>query len=364
ESRASIQQLYISMRHLFIRGGYKPLGVSGEAMREALMTLRPEIYGSISDPERVELEGLLYVFQRLPQGIEECRYIRFIAKEGFETSGFQPIIPAKRRRNCYRIDDEQMFIELTNGRSDIYDILSHLTFMYVEAEKIRRNCLDVKSRKRRDWLNLEKIILSEEQGEPFDEEVACTYLSSLLGRTFEETVAAAHRFDQTPRVNSLFHIVYWLGKLSIEEELEQNDREISFSTALREKIGHLIYGESWALAIKTFLHKKGWLKRPIHIISSNPHSVMNSLYAYAALREISTSDTLEGIARELSHEQNHEWRHLVEQQARENGMFQLDDTSGKNIMVQIFDATQIKPDSLPPEIQWDADFIKKEKPIL
>ena len=92
ESRAAIQQLYISMRHLFIRGGYKPLGVSGEAMIEALMNLQPEIYGSLTDPEKIELEGLLYIFQRLPEGIEECRFIRLITKEGFELSGFTPIV--------------------------------------------------------------------------------------------------------------------------------------------------------------------------------------------------------------------------------------------------------------------------------
>ena len=43
ESRAAIQRLYISMRHLFIRGSYKPLGVSGEAMIQAMLTLKPEI---------------------------------------------------------------------------------------------------------------------------------------------------------------------------------------------------------------------------------------------------------------------------------------------------------------------------------
>ena len=67
ESREAIQRLYIAMRHLFIRGNYKPLGVSGEAMIEAMMVLRPEIYGSITDPEKVELEGLFYIFERLPR---------------------------------------------------------------------------------------------------------------------------------------------------------------------------------------------------------------------------------------------------------------------------------------------------------
>ncbi len=352
------------MRHLFIRGGYKPLGVSGEAMIEAMMVLQPEIYGAISDPERVELEGLNYVFQRLPQGIEECRYIRLITREGFEHSEFTPIVPAKRRRNCYRIDDEQMFIELTNGRSDIYDILTHLTFMYIVAEKIRRNGLDSKGRKKRDWLNLEKIVQSEEEGKEFNEEVACTYLSNLLGRTFEETVDAVRRFNETAKVNSLFHIVYWLGRLSIDEAIDQVDREISFSAALREKIGHHIYGELWANNIKQFLYKKKWLDRPIHIVSANPHSVMNSIYAHAALNETLPVNGLEELARELSHDEQKEARQTVEAYARENGMYQLDDTSGTNITVQIFDTLQINPELLPADIQWNTEYIQQKKPLI
>jgi Family of unknown function (DUF6909) len=364
ESRAAIQQLYISMRHLFIRGGYKPLGVSGEAMIEALMVLRPEIYGAIVDPERLELDGLLYVCQRLPQGIEEYRYIRLITREGFEKSEFEPIVPAKRRRNCFRIDEEQMFIEMTNGRGDIYDILTHLTFLYIEAEKIRTNSLDTKGRKRRDWHNLEKIVQLEEEGKDFDREVATTYLSSILGRTFEETMDAVHRFQETPKVNSLFHIAYWLGKLSIEEARDKNDREISFSAALREKIGHHIFGEQWAANIKAFLSKKKWLDRPIHIISSNPHSVMNSLYAFAALKEEQSFASLEEAATTLSHNDNSTLRELVEQYAAENGMYPIDDQSGTNIAVQIFDTTKVKTELLPPAIKWDTACIKEKKPLI
>ena len=82
-SRAAIQRLYISMRHLFIRGSYKPLGVSGESMISAMLSLKPEIYGYVADEEKVELDGLLYIFQRLPKGIEQCRYIKLISREGY-----------------------------------------------------------------------------------------------------------------------------------------------------------------------------------------------------------------------------------------------------------------------------------------
>jgi len=363
ESRAAIQKLYIAMRHLFIRGGYKPLGVSGEAMIDAIMDLRPEIYGDIANQERVELEGLLYVFQRLPIGIEECRYVRLISREGFEKSGFAPIVPSKRRRNCYRIDKEQMLIEVTKGRSDIYDILTHLTFLYIEAEKIRRNSLDTKNRKKRDFLNLENIIKKEKEGEVFSREVASSYLANLLGRTFEETIHAVNDFENASQVNSLFHITYFLGKLAIEEAVDDIDREITFSAALRDKIGHHIYGELWANNIKSFLHKKGWLERPLHIISSNPHSVMNTLYAHAAVEE-GASLELEELAGQLSDPRKKQWRREVETFALENGMYQLDDHSGTNLTVQIFDTTQLDPKKLPSELEWDDSFIRDQKPVL
>ena len=118
ESTNAIEKLYISMRHLFSRGFYKPMGVSGETLRKSLLLLRPEIYGSIAE-DKSELNGLIYVIERLPEGIEECQYIHLTADEGYRNSHFKAIIPAKRRRNCYRIDKDQMVIEITRGRSEI-----------------------------------------------------------------------------------------------------------------------------------------------------------------------------------------------------------------------------------------------------
>ena len=179
-SSSAIQKLYVSMRHLLNRGYYKPLGASGESMISSLLSLEPEIYGAIADPERLEINGLLYIFQRLPIGIEQCKFIKLISREGLEVSSFKPIIPAKRRRNCYRIDKYQMYIELTRGRSDIYDLLTHLTFMYVESEKIRRNSIDTKNKKNRDWKKLEEIVKLIEGGKKYDVEKGCTYLSLSL----------------------------------------------------------------------------------------------------------------------------------------------------------------------------------------
>ena len=82
ESTNAIERIYITMRHLFNRGFYKPMGVSGETLKNALLQLRPEIYGSIAE-EKAELNGLIYVLERLPEGIEECRFINITSDEGY-----------------------------------------------------------------------------------------------------------------------------------------------------------------------------------------------------------------------------------------------------------------------------------------
>ena len=159
ESTNAIEKLYISMRHLFSRGFYKPMGVSGETLRKSLLSLRPEIYGSIAE-DRIELNGLSYVLERLPKGIEECQFINLTADEGYSDSHFETIIPPKRRRNCYRIDKNQMNIEITRGRSEIYDILTHLTFLFIESHKIqKRVTLNDGKDFIREWKHLEEIVI-------------------------------------------------------------------------------------------------------------------------------------------------------------------------------------------------------------
>ena len=186
ESSNAIERMYITMRHLFNRGFYKPMGISGETLREALLQLRPEIYGSIGE-EKAELEGLLYVIDRLPYGIEECTFINLTSDEGYNNSHFKAIIPPKRRRNCFRIDDEQMNIEITRGRSEIYDILTHLTFLFIESHKIcKRVLIDEKGTTTRDWVKLEKAVASKKELSLTDREIAITHTANILGRTFQE----------------------------------------------------------------------------------------------------------------------------------------------------------------------------------
>lgn len=340
ESSAAIERLYITMRHLFNRGFYKPMGISGETLREALLSLRPEIYGSIAE-EKVELNGLLYVIERLPIGIEQCRYISLTSDEGYANSHFTAIVPPKRRRNCYRIDDEQMNIEITRGRSDIYDILTHLTFIFIESHKIKdRVLIDDEGLVSRDWQKLEQFALYNKKLTQIEREKAMSHASNVLGRTFAEVQDIYDGFATKESPDRFLQIVYWLGKLAIEEIVDNNKRTITFSPILRERLGHHIYGEIWANNIKETLEKNNLLERPIHIISANMHSVMNSIFAPVVLGTKYKGKDPYQIYEDLSASNNKELRKKVEDVAFQQGMIALPDTSGTNIDVQIFDSAK------------------------
>jgi hypothetical protein len=362
ESSKAIERLYISMRHLFTRGFYKPNGISGDALREALLVLRPEIYGSIAE-EKVELNGLIYVIERLPAGIEECRYINLTADEGYSNSHFKPIIPPKRRRTCFRIDKDQMNIEVTRGRSEIYDILTHLTFLFVESYKIANKVLvNDDGETIREWKKLEDTVLHNRELSRDNRDIMLAHMASILGRTFEETQNIHLELQEDSNPDRFFHIIYWLGHIALTEKVHGIKRAINFSPVLRERIGHHIYGEVWATNIKNVLNKQKLLKRPIHIISANMHSVMNSIYAPIVLpKQIKNNDII-SLFELLSDDENEDLRKQVMDYAADNGLTFIKDTSGTNINVQIIDTAKI--DMSKTQYSFDGIVENEDKPVL
>ncbi|MCH2489899.1 MAG: hypothetical protein MK211_07100 [Flavobacteriales bacterium] len=361
ESTGAIERLYITMRHLFNRGFYKPMGISGETLRESLLILRPEIYGSIAE-DKIELQGLLYVMERLPNGIEECRFINLTSDEGYKNSHFKPIIPLKRRRNCYRIDEEQMNIEVTRGRSEIYDVLTHLTFLYLESHKIMKQVMiNEQGDVIRDWTKLEAAVTKKGKLTKEEKEIALTHTANFLGRTFEEVSEIYPLFASDKEPNKFLNIIYYLGKLAIDEVINDNKRIITFSPVLRERLGHHIHGERWALKIKQVLEEQQLLQRPLHIISANMHSVMNTLFARKALAKEFKSDEALPMYTALSSPANTKYRQKVKKTALANGMTFIEDSSGTNIDVQVFDTAKIKESSF---ISSENEVEESDKPVL
>ena len=162
----------------------------------------------------------------------------------------------------------------------------------------------------------------------------------VLGRTFAEVSDIYDDFGNSASPDRFLHIVYWLGKIAIEEVVDNNKRTITFSPILRERLGHHIYGDIWATNIKKTLADNGLLERPIHVISANMHSVMNSVFAPSVLASKYKGKGEYQIYEDLSASGSKELRKKVEDFALQHGMISQPDESGTNIDVQIFDTAK------------------------
>ena len=123
-----------------------------------------------------------------------------------------------------------MNIEVTRGRSEIYDILTHLTFLFVESHKIASKVLiDNGNKTIREWNKLEDVVLHNKKITENERDIMLAHLASILGRTFEEAQNVYSLLSVKSNPDRFFQIIYWLGKLAINEKVQNSRREINFS---------------------------------------------------------------------------------------------------------------------------------------
>ena len=137
---------------------------------------------------------------------------------------------------------------------------------------------------------------------------------------------------------------------------------IYFTPALQELIGHHKYGEAWARHIKEKLQELDFLHRPLHIISANMHSVVNTLYAFAALQDLQSGENQDDLyafysaVRERSDD--------VREFALNHGLTELPDISGAQIDCQIIDPLHLSQIPLHPDLHINLAEIEKHRPVV
>ena len=194
-----------------------------------------------------------------------------------------------------------------------------------------------------------------------EKEIALTHTANFLGRTFEEVYSVYPNFASPEDPDRFLKVIYYLGTRAIEEHVDNKKRIITFSPVLRERLGHHIHGEIWAHNIKQALNEKNLLERPLHIISANMHSVMNTIYAPSALtKELEQLGTLE-MFEMLSDSANKNQRKKVMTLASKNGLTYIKDSSGTNINVQVIDTNLMPPGEYSERINGVPD---ENKPVL
>lgn len=358
KARVAIQSFKTLVNALALRGFFRPSGRMGQKLAECLSTLSPEIYGSMNDPRIVELKGLEYVIDRLPRGIEACARIILTEEEQYEGSAFEKIIPLKRRRTSYRISPTEYCFVITRGMTEIYDIITHITFLNIEAKKIQKHMRDEAGNPTPEWNDLEKIVRQDTVVDPQELERALWNLSLILGRSYQETRASYDYFEKSRAAhnanNGLFSLIYHLGRRVDDETRSPDNFLIVYMTpSLMNIIAHQRYGKQWAADIKANLKELGLDRRPLHIISANMHSVFNLIYGFAATTcttvkadpEASLYDFI-GCIRDQ--------RDVLLAYAKQHGFYEFSDRSGSHINYQIIDTEPIETIAFHPETRISA----------
>lgn len=366
KARHAIREFKTLTDAMAIRGFYRPSGKMGRALEQCLRNLSPEIYGSMNDPRVVELKGLEYVIDRLPCGIEECNRIILTEEDPFGNESLEPIIPLKRRRTCYRVGPNEMCFVITRGYSEIYDILTHMTFLTGEARKIHSRMTDDSGHATIEWREVERQVHQQTQMTETDRDQALWSLSMVLGRPYRETRACYQYLEANRNAfgsnNGLFRLIYSLGQRIEAENCSRDDTVIIYLTpSLLRTIGQQEYEKKWAADIKSALIRRNLHHRPVHVVSANMHSVLNVLYGYPALsdRRKPVSDDLVDFFQSLR-----QYQEVVTRFAEAHGFQQLSDRSGAHIDCQIIDTHELHGLPLHPALAVDLPDAPEACPVI
>ena len=366
QGRVAIRSFQVIAHALLLRGRYSLAGQTGQALESSLRTLSPEIYGSMNDPMRIELKGLEYIIDRLPKGIENCSRFVMTVEDDLEGTSFEKLVPPKRRRASYRVSENEMSFVVTTGLSEIYDILTHLTFLYIEAKHIYRKTRDEAGAPIREWRQFEEDLRREPELSDAGLEKAIWNLSIILGRTYHETRETYDYFEEARETlksnNGLFRIIFSLGNL-IENEIKKDDHlVVHFRPSLIDQIMHQTCGKKWASAVKEKLHELGLEDRPVHIISANLHSVLNLLYGYHAVISVEKKQCSDDLCNFILDIRDNKGQ--VRDVAGKHGFCEIEDRSGAQTNVQIIDTAGIHALDFHPGIAINRQLLISKKPVL
>jgi len=367
KARHAIHQFKTLTDALALRGFYRPSGKFGKDLESCLKNLSPEIYGSMNDPRVVELKGLEYVIDRLPRGIEECSRIILTEEMPPENGPFEQLEPLKRRRTSYRVSEEEICMVISRGLSEIYDILTHMTFLFCEAKKIHARMKDDSDNISIEWNELAHTVAHLEELKENEIDQALWNLSIILGRSYQETKETFSYLEKNKQRfgsnKGLFSLIFHLGTLVEKEAVSRkNALVIYLQPSLMNIIGHQRYGKVWADDIKAQLLSLNLLTRPIHIISANLHSVVNLLYGFAALQGHASADFAKDLYQFV--QQIRDSGDDIQTYARAHGLYTVEDRSGTHIDCQIIDAAMLEALPLHPHVSLTLPQSNHPKPVI
>lgn len=332
--------------------GYVPM----VPMLRLYQALQPALHPLVGESAAIDFAALEYAVRRLPANV--TRTFSFLLTdelpEGFSPPQvYFPDVPtAGRRRDIWEVLPGKNVVLLRDGMSDLIDMVSCLCLYAVEARKIRRRV--------RTPPSVAALFAAVNRGAAADT-AGDASASAAFPFTAEEVARFSTVWPDRP-LERIWEIVRHREMFSIRVQRRKNSYNSRRSELWTAQVGS---------AAKELLgvHPAGFSEElPVHIISSNTHSVTNCLnpwytdsgdeileWGRSARHPLTKQqwrlerDLMYALARDYF-QARPERSVAAQRMARENGILRLKETASTGIQVQIVDLNKTDFSRLDPGV--------------
>ncbi|MBN2052073.1 hypothetical protein JW756_01070 [Candidatus Woesearchaeota archaeon] len=331
---------------------------------EPYMKMQPIMHQYCSDPSTIDINALSYALQRMPEEITRIQeiYIKNRAEDLSRLPGIKSINalrPELRRRTMYFVDDRYIQMIARDNDSDILDIIPELIVIHgFEGLKIRNRLSGTRL--------ISEIAAHAGEIDTPEKNRTMVKLADCFNIDYEKLYSVDKNLNHT-----LFNIITNLIKHPAEKILVRFDSEFS-RTDDPEK------SRNWCKRIEKEI--EGYDGRPIIIISSDTHSVVNCLTGFANeykndLMEIASADgelkkieptnlnALYFLAQKICKRQPEIMKKKTDYE-KSLGIKFLKDEHNTGIDVQIIDTAKLDLSKIDPRLKITQKFSPSQAPII
>ncbi|MCA9859817.1 MAG: hypothetical protein KC438_08850 [Thermomicrobiales bacterium] len=254
--------------------------VSVSSFEPAHLTAAPSLHAGATEAEP-DMNAMMYSLQRLPAKVMQIRH--FVLGQSaiaFERAGYADFnnwsletAPARRRK--WHFDGAETLGALIASSSDLDDMIPTIVALQIELTKIHRIL--------RSSPEATALIENFAAGEPED--------APLAARVGELLMISAH--DWT-RLCGIWGAELWSNLLMLTRSRKRWDiRMLGVSY-----LGYNRATRQWWAPVQVAMAELGFLERPVYFVSSNTHSLVNTLAGTASGRK----DALTQYIRDTMHD--------------------------------------------------------------
>ncbi len=288
EKRLAIQEYETLATAIILRGYYKPGGDSGASLRQLLIKSEPALYPHARDPDRIDVGALRYILRRLPDGFWKIRQIAISRRISPDVQeDFPSVETLARRRPTFQTAEESLVTAFRGGFSDLLDFISAITCYQIEADKIRAKYARFRAKQSEDpdqlgvWNELERLApdadLSREMKRSLLHAVAVEF-----GADYAEVKA----LDAALKGRLLEVIMSIISS-------GPKDLKVVFLDSFGLVAEYSRRAKGWVRIVNDHIERLGMVDRPIVIVSSNRHSLINCLSPF--VRKLASQEAWEKL---------------------------------------------------------------------